>query len=202
MKRALVWLGALFATAASAANAPIVLSSFGVNLNGGSDLYAGLVLDAAGNLYGTAESGGAHGSGVVFRLSPQAGGAWSETVLYSFLGGVEDGKTPHASLIWDGQSHLYGTTISGGIGLQSCSGGCGVVFQLTQTTGGHFTETAIYRFTGGGRRRSFRGINSGRRRQSIRHHHRRGYRWAGRRLQAFVFAGRRLDGIGPAQLHR
>jgi uncharacterized repeat protein (TIGR03803 family) len=149
MKRALVWLCALFATAASAANAPIVLSSFGVNLNGGSDLYAGLVLDAAGNLYGTAESGGAHGSGVVFRLSPQAGGAWSETVLYSFLGGVEDGKTPHASLIWDGQSHLYGTTISGGIGLQSCSGGCGVVFQLTQTTGGHFTETAIYRFTGG-----------------------------------------------------
>lgn len=133
--------------AAYAETSPNVLSSFGVNLNGGSNVYSGLTLDSAGDLYGTTANGGAHGSGVVFRLN-SAAGRWTETVLYGFRGGLLDGANPHASLTWDGQHTLYGTTISGGLN-KSCAGGCGVVFSLSPGLGGQWVETVIYRFTGG-----------------------------------------------------
>jgi len=83
----------------------------------GANPYAGLIRDAAGNLYGTTEFGGAtfggptstcnesYGCGVVFKLSP----AGTETVLHSFTGGA-DGSTPYAGLIQDGAGNLYGTT--------------------------------------------------------------------------------------------
>jgi len=132
---------------AVAANAPKVLHSFGANgSRGGSDLYGGLILDAAGNLYGAAESGGRYGHGIVFELSPGSGGAWTETVLYSFKGG-QDGASPHATLAWDSAGNLYGTTVSGG-GSTACGGGCGVVYRLTLSSG-QWTETVLYRFTGG-----------------------------------------------------
>ena len=50
----------------------------------GSQPFAGVVLDAAGNLYGTAQAGGAHGAGVVFELSPSQSG-WTETVFSTHL---------------------------------------------------------------------------------------------------------------------
>src|SRR4029077_20749871 len=73
---------------------------------------ASLVADVSGNLYGTTGGGGINTCcGTVFELSPPAtaGGSWSETILYSFLGG-SDGDTPLGTLIFDKLGNLYGTT--------------------------------------------------------------------------------------------
>ena len=99
-----------------------------------------LILDAAGNLYGTTSWGGSSsnctaGCGTVFKLD--ATGA--ETVLYSFTGGA-DGARPASELIRDAAGNFYGTTQYGGAG--RCRDGCGTVFKL-DTTG---TETVLYRF--------------------------------------------------------
>lgn len=74
---------------------------------------AGLILDERGNLYGTTSDCNAGGYGEVFQLSPPGvqGGAWTETVLYSFTGGA-DGAYPAGGVIFDGSGNLYGTTSS------------------------------------------------------------------------------------------
>jgi uncharacterized repeat protein (TIGR03803 family) len=115
----------------------------------GQQPYAGVVLDAAGNLYGTTFVGGSDncldGCGVAFELSP-SGGQWSETILHTFTGG-SDGEAPVAPMVLDTQGNLYGTTDQGGTG--SCGGAsCGLVFKLTPT-GNDWTETVLYRFKGG-----------------------------------------------------
>jgi len=93
---------------------------------------AGVILDPAGNLYGTTALGGASGLGVVFKVDTSG----TETVLYSFSGA--DGGSPAAGLIRDSEGNLYGTTRAGG------AFEWGVVFKLS-TTG---TETVLYSFTG------------------------------------------------------
>jgi hypothetical protein len=124
-----------------------------------------LVLDAAGALYGTASQGGSpnphcteitpllerFGCGTVFKMTPPttAGGAWSESVLYTFAGD-SDGAAPNGSMLFDGSGALYGTT--GGGGNPSCNSGfgCGVVFKLMPptTASGAWTETVLHTFTG------------------------------------------------------
>src|SRR6266852_4428472 len=84
---------------------------------------AGLIADAAGNLYGTTNRGGAGGRGTVFQLAPHG----TLTVLHSFTG--SDGATPFAGLIADAAGNLYGTTWAGGAST-NCIEGCGTVFQL------------------------------------------------------------------------
>jgi len=74
--------------------------------------YGRVALDAAGNVYGTGSAGGAHGEGVLFRLTP-AGGQWAETTLYTF-GAPNDGLEPIAGPILDSAGNLYGTTSYGG----------------------------------------------------------------------------------------
>ena len=122
----------------------------------------GLISDSQGNLYGTSGQGGdvagscasVGGCGVVFKLSPPAGGAgpWTETVLYSFTGGT-DGASPSPGLIFDSQGNIYGSSVMGGHVAGSCAsvGGCGVVFKLSPPAGGAgpWTETVLYSFTGG-----------------------------------------------------
>ena len=109
--------------------------------------FAGLIQDEAGNLYGTASGGGggsSSGGGTVFKLSPpvQDGGAWIETVLYSFCsqGGTActDGHFPVASLVRDAAGNLYGTTEFGG----TSSNGEGTVFKVDT----HGNETVLYDF--------------------------------------------------------
>jgi hypothetical protein len=94
----------------------------------GSFPYAGLIFDAAGNLYGATWYGG-----VVFELFPDKDGKWTETVLDAFSG--KDGWFPYAGLIFDASGNLYGTTQLGGK-LKKCDGeygkGCGVVFEITE----------------------------------------------------------------------
>ncbi|MBV8888482.1 MAG: VCBS repeat-containing protein [Alphaproteobacteria bacterium] len=116
-----------------------------------------LVMDAAGNLYGTTFSGGIQNTsnlcgvnrcGVVFELTPNGTG-WTETVLYRFCSQTNcaDGQRPNpGSLVIDGAGNLYGTTGYGGTGV-SCGNGCGVVFELSpnrQRTA--WTETVLYSF--------------------------------------------------------
>jgi len=80
---------------------------------------AGLVMDGAGNLYGTTWLGGEKNQGTIFKLAPSG----DETVLLSFKG--SEGAGPDTNLIMDGAGNLYGTTSSGG------SGGPGNVFEVT-----------------------------------------------------------------------
>ena len=116
------------------------------NFSGGSDggdPEAPVVIDAHGNLYGVAYNGGA-GYGTVFELSPPAanGAGWTFNLIHTFY--ETDGANPRAGLILDASGALYGTTVNGG------TAGMGTVFQLTPpaATGGEWTETVLYNFTG------------------------------------------------------
>lgn len=89
-----------------------------------------LVLDEAGNLYGTTGFGGGYGCGnewgcgTIYKLAPNR----TMTLLYAFQGG-SDGDTPYAGLLRDNAGNLYGVTMYGGN--SGCtSKGCGVVFEL------------------------------------------------------------------------
>jgi uncharacterized repeat protein (TIGR03803 family) len=109
----------------------------------------GLIFDHAGNLYGTAYYGGANGDGTVFELSPKGNGGWTETILYSFKGGLDDGANPQG-LIFDGSGNLYGATTFGGLVLDCyLSDPCGTIFELSPNGSGGWTETIIYSFQGG-----------------------------------------------------
>jgi uncharacterized repeat protein (TIGR03803 family) len=134
--------------------------------NGNSDgamPFGGLVIDSAGNLYGTTGYGGTGncsvlgtlmGCGTVFELSPptQKGGAWTETVLYSFQSG-KDGYLPNGDLVFDRAGNLYGATTYGG-GHGSCNAPyyqyCGTVFKLSppKQKGGKWTEEILQSFAG------------------------------------------------------
>ncbi len=94
----------------------------------------GVILDSAGNLYGTTLSGGALNLGTVYRIDASG----QETVLHSFLGG-SDGSLPAAGVIRDAAGNLYGTTSSGG------PLGAGTVYEIDASG----QERVLYSFTGG-----------------------------------------------------
>ena len=112
-----------------------------------------LVEDADGNLYGTAAYGGnsecgGTGCGVVFELSPQSNGTWTEAVLYTFCSqsNCADGQRPaNGPLVRDETGNLYGTTYFGGTSTNCDGAGCGVVFKLDAAG----NETVLHSFTGG-----------------------------------------------------
>lgn len=104
----------------------------------GYSAFPGLVEDAAGNLYGAATYGGPNGSGSVFELTP-SNGSWNFNLLYAFPGQTNGG--PFSSLVL-ANGNLYGTTVGDG------TNGHGSVFELTPS-GGSWTYTALYNFTGG-----------------------------------------------------
>ncbi|HXJ93124.1 MAG TPA: choice-of-anchor tandem repeat GloVer-containing protein [Terriglobia bacterium] len=106
-----------------------------------------LVIDSAGNLYGTTVQGGDFDSGAVFELTP-SGSGWIETTLYSFTSG-KDGGQPYGGVTLDAAGNLYGTAVVGGSTSGVCvENGCGVVFKLTNT-GGVWSQSVIHTFTGG-----------------------------------------------------
>ncbi len=127
-----------------------VLHRFTSGSDGATPL-AGVILDARGNLYGTAKAGGGPYDccGVVFRLSPPASGKgpWTETVLHTFTGEA-DGGVPEAPLIFDAKGHLYGTTSLYGYPAIIGNYEDGVVFELSPpaTANGEWDDDVLYTF--------------------------------------------------------
>jgi uncharacterized repeat protein (TIGR03803 family) len=121
-----------------------VLHSFANSGGDGWRPYAGLIMDASGNLYGTTYVGGTSGPGTVFELV-NSSGTYSEKVLYSFTGSGGDGSQPVAGLIMDASGNLYGTTLIGGTS-EDCYGGCGTVFELVNSSG-TYSEKVLHSFT-------------------------------------------------------
>ncbi len=118
-----------------------VIYNFQYGKDGGYP-YSGLTFDpASGNLYGTTTDAGTGGGGTIFELSP-SGGGWTFSLLYSFTGPAGLSCGPDWALVMDGGGNLYGTT--------QCDGthNAGNVFKLTNTGGG-WTYTSLYDFTGG-----------------------------------------------------
>lgn len=126
----------------------------------------GLVMDSAGNLYGTtgydgngqcALFGSVVGCGTVYEVSPpqQPGGAWTEKVIYNLQGGT-DGYSPQGDLVFDKAGNLYGATLFGGGRGTNCNilygGNCGTIFELSppKTKGGAWTEKVLHSFSSAG----------------------------------------------------
>jgi len=142
IKASLVIALAMLTTATHAVAQETVLYNFPCGASG-CEPGSNLIFDAAGNLYGTSPYGGAFSYGVVFELSPQAGGGWTEQVLHSFNTGIHDGNEPQGGLIFDAAGNLYGTTPKGG------EHAGGIVFELTPASGGGWTEYVLHNFGAG-----------------------------------------------------
>ncbi len=142
--------------------APLYLFTGGSD---GSNPEAKVVFGPDGSLYGTTTWGGGipcqndigYGCGTVFKVHPKPTNCtsvpclWTDTVLYRFAGGANDGAVPIADVVFDQAGNLYGTTFEGGVYTSNCNYGddwCGTVFELTPSHGS-WTESLLYRFTGG-----------------------------------------------------
>ncbi|HEV3306778.1 MAG TPA: choice-of-anchor tandem repeat GloVer-containing protein [Candidatus Sulfotelmatobacter sp.] len=131
-----------------------ILHNFDYNGADGIFPDAGVILDAAGNLYGTTHEGGTGsckikvvvGCGTLFELSPAAGGAWTETIVHSFQDNTTDGQYPQAGagLLMDGSGNIFGTTGFGGAHSK------GTVFEFSPTAGGGWTEFILHSFDDNG----------------------------------------------------
>jgi len=123
-----------------------VLHAFTNGADGGSPM-AALIRDEAGNVYGTASTGGngssscPFGCGLVFKLDSSG----NETVLYTFSGSA-DGASPDASLLRDGSGNFYSSAQFGGnFTSPVCAGfACGVIFKLDLSG----KETVLHTFNG------------------------------------------------------
>ncbi|HXJ92093.1 MAG TPA: choice-of-anchor tandem repeat GloVer-containing protein [Terriglobia bacterium] len=135
--------------------AETVLHNF-TGIPDGASPWANLLLDAAGNLYGTTDGGGDYGCsyeggsggscGTVFELTS----AGEETVVYAFTGGADGGNPYRSGVVMDPKGDLYGTTFQGGTStpydcfLDGTTNGCGVVFEVSSAG----KETVLHTFTG------------------------------------------------------
>jgi uncharacterized repeat protein (TIGR03803 family) len=143
----------IFSARPSPAQSYTVLHNFAGGQDGASP-WGGLTMDVAGNLYGTAATGGSAancqgGCGTVFKLS-HSGSSWTFSPLYIFS--KTDGAYPEGRLIFGHDGRLYGTTGQGGMGCDTT--GCGVVFAMRppatfcQSVLCFWTEQVLYQFTG------------------------------------------------------
>lgn len=108
----------------------------------GSSGSAGKLVLRGGRIFGAATTGGNHGSGTVFQLTPTQTGEWDFKTLYSFAG-APDGVFPYGALLFDAAGNIYGTTYYGG------TNGLGAVYKLSPTLSGEWDETVIYSFQAG-----------------------------------------------------
>jgi uncharacterized repeat protein (TIGR03803 family) len=121
-----------------------ILHSFASNGRDGVNPFAGLILDASGNLYSTTSAGGVFGYGTVFELSPASSGSWTEKILHNFNFNGQDGVQTYSGLAFDTHGNLYGTTPRGG------AYGYGTVFELIPGDKGKWTEKILHNFNSNG----------------------------------------------------
>ena len=100
-----------------------------------------IVFYSASNIYGTTV-GGTYSAGNIFEMTP-LGSGWTESVVYSFLGGT-DGLYPHG-VVFDSAGNLYGATRQGGNYDCSPYQGCGTIYELTPSPPG-WTKTVLHVF--------------------------------------------------------
>jgi hypothetical protein len=136
----------------------------GKGANDGESPNGGLIIDSQGSLYGVTAYGGTGdcvllgvkaGCGTVYEISPpkQKGGAWTETILYSFPT-ANQGYLPNGNLVFDGAGNLYGATGFGGGKGTTCDPFyqyCGTIFKLRppRTKGGKWAERVLHSFAAG-----------------------------------------------------
>jgi uncharacterized repeat protein (TIGR03803 family) len=128
------------------------IHQFEPNSSDGEVPSSGVVLDSAGNVYGETLYGGtgkcyrgginnnAHGCGVIYELTPNSGGSWTETV-YSFARGEGLGVFPSGGPRLDAADRLLATTQEGGDGL-------GTVFELAKPQKKGWQQIVLHRFYG------------------------------------------------------
>jgi uncharacterized repeat protein (TIGR03803 family) len=119
-----------------------ILYNFGSIPNDGNEPFAGLVFNAAGDLFGTTEAGGSLSGGTVFELSHGVGNIWTEKVLHNFglFNSGGDGAYPLGTPIFDSSGNLYGTTSYGG------TNKFGTVFELSPEPNGVWKEKLLHSF--------------------------------------------------------
>jgi hypothetical protein len=124
------------------------------DFTGGADGYgptAGVVIDAAGNLYGATKEG-ALGYGAIFKLTP-SGDGWQETTIHEFTYDNGDGGYPSYNLALDRKNNLFGNVQDGG------THGLGYVFEFQSTKKGGWKETIIHNYgDGDGGGQSYAGV--------------------------------------------
>jgi hypothetical protein len=117
--------------------ATTLLSFDGTN---GASPEAGLIANAAGDLFGTTASGGADGDGTVFELVNNGNGSYTQTTMLSFDG--TNGWDPQGGLLADAAGDLFGVTALGG------TNGLGTVFELVKNADGSYTPVTLVNFDG------------------------------------------------------
>lgn len=103
--------------------------------------YSTLVFDAAGNLYGTTQSGGKFGGGTVFQLKASKG-KYTYKLIHSFAGGGGSAYSPYSGVVVGKDGNLYGTTYYGGVIWNA-----GAVYELREVSG-VWIAAIIYNFLG------------------------------------------------------
>jgi uncharacterized repeat protein (TIGR03803 family) len=119
---------------------------FSFNVNDGAVPNSTPVQDANGNLYGTTRQGGdgacsSVGCGVVYSLTSNGDGTWSETVLHELNG--RDGSTAIGPPAFDSAGNLYAVAEAGG------ADSAGSIFELIPRVTGPWSESVLHTFTGG-----------------------------------------------------
>lgn len=190
-----------------------ILHSFNLNGTDGAYPNGGMILDSAGDLFGTTTNGGTgtcggYNCGIVFELIPQSNGTWKEKILYNFQNNGVDGTAPIESLVQDKSGNLYGVTYTGGTSNR------GTVYQLQPKSGGVWSENILHSFSYNGKT-NFDGSNPeasltinaagqlfGTTTQGGAHNYgtvfelvRNGGGWAEKIIHSFDFNG--TDGISP-----
>lgn len=114
--------------------------------------YAGVIMDSAGNLWGTSSAGGSDNGGTIFEMSPRADGIWTEKVIHSFKRGPTGYVSgPLGGVVFDAAGNMYGTTYGGGPASQNCDpseNSCGRVFELMPGSNGKWSEKTFHYFSG------------------------------------------------------
>ena len=131
--------GTVFALIKANSWAETIIHNF-TNQSDGAVPYGGLITDPNGNFYGTATEGGVQGGGSIFELTP-AGSGWNFTAIQSLPGSGISGT--FRNLMLSSSGTIYATT--------HCDGedSAGTVYKLVPGTGGSWTYTLLYTFTGG-----------------------------------------------------